>query len=171
MSLSQALAIEQWDYVTIQQVSGLSGVLDSYYPYLNQLIDYVKQRTNAQIVFHQTWCYESDAEHPDFFRYDCDREKMWQSILSASTQVCQRENLPQIECGKAIYQMGNSALFDKNASGFGLYRDGYHLNFAFGRLFTASIWIKYFTGKLPAYLLRDNLTKQYQSLRDYLLTV
>lgn len=38
-TLLQCIQDEKWDYITFQQVSTLSGVLSSYFPYLTYLVD------------------------------------------------------------------------------------------------------------------------------------
>lgn len=46
--VSKALADEEWDYVSVQQASHLSGVYDTYQPYLKELIAYVKTHTSPK---------------------------------------------------------------------------------------------------------------------------
>lgn len=58
ISVKDALLSEKWDYVSVQQVSGYSGKEESYYPYIEELVEYVKKYSNAEIVFHQTWAYD-----------------------------------------------------------------------------------------------------------------
>ena len=48
MSLSKALADEDWDYISLQQASQLSGLYDSYQPYLHALIAYMRARRSNQ---------------------------------------------------------------------------------------------------------------------------
>ncbi len=170
VSLKEALLAEKWDYITVQQASGFSGLPDSYYPYINQLIAYIKKYSDAEIVFHQTWSYESNAfEHPDFIRYEQNKDKMWNCISETTAEVCKRENLRKIECGAAIYALGKKDFFNLDKGGVSLYRDCYHLTVNYGRLVTACLWIKFFTGKLPAYILREDLPFPYQLIRAYLM--
>lgn len=59
-SIRQALESEDWDIVTIQQVSHLSGVELSFYPYVTNIYDYIRSfEPNAEVIIHQTWAYES----------------------------------------------------------------------------------------------------------------
>ena len=43
VSISQALASDEWDVVTLQQASTLSGKPDSYSPYIQELAAYVRK--------------------------------------------------------------------------------------------------------------------------------
>ena len=56
-SLDTALSDEQWDVVTFQQNSPNSGFYETFSPYLEKLIEYVKLRTpkGVRLMFHQTW--------------------------------------------------------------------------------------------------------------------
>ncbi len=170
VSLKEALLAEKWDYITIQQASGFSGITDSYYPYIKELIAYIKKFSNAEIVFHQTWSYESNAfDHPDFIRYDQNKDKMWNCIAKTSEEVCERERLRMIKCGAAIYALGQNDFFNLDKGGISLYRDSYHLTVNYGRLITACLWVKFFTGKLPEYILRKDLPFAYKLIRVYLM--
>lgn len=45
MTLERAIKDEKWDYISLQQASGLSGFYDTYTPFLPALVSYV--RNNA----------------------------------------------------------------------------------------------------------------------------
>ncbi len=160
--LKQALTAEPWDFVTVQQASGFSGVEESYYPHLTTLLNYVKKYSNAKILFHQTWSYEKYADHPDFARYGNDSEKMWKRIEKVSKTVCERENLPIIPCGELIARLKKQPYFDLDKGGISIHADGYHLSKNYGRMATAGLWIKYFTGKIPPYFYREDLSLGYK---------
>ena len=149
VSLGEALSFEQWDYITIQQVSGLSGILESYYPYIKELIGYVRKRSEAEIVFHQTWPYEQGSKHKDFGKYEFSRDTMWKAIHQATEEVCKKEDLRMIPTGKVVAKLSNSQFFDVGKRAESLYRDGFHLSLGYGRYVAACVWIKFFTGNLP----------------------
>ena len=51
-SIQQALSMGEWDIITMQQASGVSGLYESYVPYLEQLIAAVrKAQKDIQIMF------------------------------------------------------------------------------------------------------------------------
>lgn len=61
VSLKELLLADQWEYVTIQQVSHLSDDITTYRPYAKQLCDYIKKYCpKAQIVVHEVWADRVD---------------------------------------------------------------------------------------------------------------
>lgn len=168
VSLKEALQYEKWDYITIQQVSGLSGVEETYYPYIDELIAFIRKFSDAEILFHQTWTYESDSGHPDFVRYDNNKQKMWESIERVSNTVSKVHGLRMIECGKLIYSLGQNDLFNIDKGGISLYRDSFHLSVNYGRFAVACLWIKFFTKDLPDYIKRADLSKEYLTIYEQL---
>lgn len=152
VSIAWALNAEDWDYVTVQQASGYSGVAESYEPYLTELLNYVRARTKAKIVFHRTWSYEPDSTHPQFADYGCDTERMWQCIQKASDAACRNHGLPVADSGAMIAALRKYDFFNKKKGGLGLCRDGFHMSVEYGRVATACVWIKFFTGQIPAAL-------------------
>ena len=58
MTLSNALKDEPWDYISLQQASGFSGIYDSYTPFLPELIHYIKTfiSPKTKLIWHQTCC-------------------------------------------------------------------------------------------------------------------
>lgn len=135
MSLEKALADEQWDVVTLQQCSSLSGQSASYEPYLSHLVKYVKARTTKEtrIMFHQTWAYAGDSSHPGFQNYGSDQTAMYEAILKASKKAVKKHKLTIIPGGTTIQNL-RSFLKNDNQT-----RDGYHLN-NFGQYAVACAW-------------------------------
>ena len=63
ISLAKAIALEDFDVVTVQQASSKSFDYESYNPYLTFLADYVRANCpSAKLYVHQTWFYEQDSE-------------------------------------------------------------------------------------------------------------
>ena len=76
VSIEQILKSEPFDAITLQQVSGYSGQYETYQPYLNHIISFIrKHQPNARLYIHRTWAYEIDSTHSDFSKYDCNQEK------------------------------------------------------------------------------------------------
>ncbi len=62
-SLRMLLSNGTWDIVTIQQYSMHSADPTTYDPYARKLYEYIKAlQPQAEVVFHQTWAYRSDAD-------------------------------------------------------------------------------------------------------------
>lgn len=142
-SLRQALKLMQWDYISFQQASHDSGIQSSYEPYLSVLIDTVRAyQPNAQLCWMQTWSYSQDAKHPNFPRYQKSQQIMDDSIHNATLALCvNHPELILIPCGKAITFARQTKLGDT------LCRDGYHLNYEYGRYTAACVWYELLTGK------------------------
>ena len=142
-SLRQALLLDQWDYISFQQASHDSGIQSTYEPYLGVLIDSVrKYQPHAQFCWMQTWSYSQDAKHPAFPRYQKSQQIMDDSIHSATQALLLRyPELTLIPCGKAIKIARTTKLGDT------LCRDGYHLNYIYGRYTAACVWYELLTGK------------------------
>ena len=168
ISIKEALLSQKWDFVTLQQCSGLSGKIETFYPYLSELIKYIKKYSDAEIVWHQTWAYESDSTHPQFGLYHCDRNEMFREIVSVSKEVARREGVRLIRTGEAIERLRKTEEFDYEDGGLPVTRDGFHLSMNYGRFLAAGVWLKFFTGKLPEFFNRENLSKPYAAIKRVL---
>lgn len=137
ISLRQALQDGEYDYISLQQASHESGIRSTYEPWLSMLIDTVRvYQPNARICWMQTWAYSQDAKHPDYPRYHNNQQEMWDSIVA-----CTPKQLPVIPCGTAIQLARQTKLGDT------MCRDGYHLNYVYGRYTAACVWYEIITGK------------------------
>ncbi len=143
ISIKEALQEESWDYITLQQVSGDSGRLDTYEPYITEIYDYVRQQVpDAEVLLHQTWAYEVDSEHPDFAKYDRDQKKMSQMIEAAYRNLSDRMALRVIPGGKVIEELRAYPTFDYAKGGMSLCRDGFHMNLVYGRYALGATWFE-----------------------------
>lgn len=168
VSIKEALISDKWDYITVQQVSGRSGVYDSFYPYLVELLDYVRKYSDAEIVLHETWSYEIGSGHPDFVTYNSDREQMAQAIKETYEKVSAKENLRIIRVGEAVQNLRAKPSFDYKNGGLSLNRDGFHLSLSYGRLLAASVWCKFFTGEIPQFFNNENLSQPMREVLEVL---
>lgn len=111
-SLHMLLSEGTWDIVTIQQYSYLSGDLESYSPYAENLYNYIKKlQPNAEIVLHQTWAYRGDAKR--FGRVAPgqtakDDEEMWLKSRSAYHTVAQQLKVRIIPVGDAFRKVSSN---------------------------------------------------------------
>ena len=168
VSLEEGLQSDAWDYITVQQVSGLAGEEESYEPHLSTLLAYLRRNTKAQLVFHRTWAYEDGSDHPEFIRYGCSRVQMEKAVLQATEAVCREKGLPVIPVGDLIARLRTHAFFDPSRGGLSLSRDGFHLSLNFGRCAAAAVWAKYFTGEIPAFFRMEDLSVGYRLIADEL---
>ena len=87
-SIKSALLCEDWDVVSVQQVSSLSGIYDSYFPYIDTVIAEVrKYRPNARIVFHRTWAYNYGSTHSAYVDYNNDTDLMDKMIADTTERI------------------------------------------------------------------------------------
>lgn len=149
ISILGALRMDDWDVVTLQQVSSLSGNFESYEPYLSSLADIVrKEKPNAKLYFHQTWAYETDSTHGDFKNYNNDQKTMYKDIIDASSKAAETIGAELIPTGKIIQNLReNVKEFDYQNEGLSLCRDGFHLSLDYGRFAAAATWFLTLTDK------------------------
>lgn len=144
MSLETALAEEDWDYISFQQASPLSGQVGTIEASLPALFDYVKARAknpNVKFVYHQTWAYSQHAIHTGFANYDRDQQKMYESIVNVSKEVKRIAPIDiVVPAGTAIQNARTSYIGDN------FDRDGYHLRLPLGRYVAACTWFEQIFG-------------------------
>ena len=142
-SIQYGLDYADWQIITIQQVSGYSGIPESY-GNMQYIIDYVRDRVDpfVKIFFHMTWAYQSTSGHGDFAKYNKNQMQMYNAITSTvQTLVVGNWNIEgYIPSGTAIQNLRTSYLGDN------LTRDGYHLSYDIGRYTAALTWYKELTG-------------------------
>lgn len=108
-SLKELLSEGKWDIVTIQQASILSGDVNTYIPYAQNLYNYIKKiQPDAEVVIHQTWAYRSDA--PSFSqtgegKYAQTDTEMWEKSRAAYHSVAARLGIRIIPVGDAFHQL------------------------------------------------------------------
>ncbi len=136
---------EAWDVITMQQASGSSGIEDTYTPYLEALVDYVKNNmTNkdCRFAWHMTWAYQQNSTHEEFCKYRNNQQTMYEAItstVSGSDIIKSRFSL-LIPSGTAIQNVRGGFYGDT------LTRDGYHLNET-ARYIAGYTWFSALTGK------------------------
>lgn len=146
-TLEMALADEEWDYVSFQQASPLSGLPDSYRPYLAELVEFVKERVSEDTVMmlHQTWAYDWDSSRAGFANYGRDQRVMYASIVSAVNEMAAETGITLvIPCGTAVQ---NARTSDELRST--MTRDGYHLHKPVGRYVAGCTWLESVLGVNP----------------------
>lgn len=147
-SIEAALRCGPWDYITLQQASGFSGLWESYENTLVPLYNYVKSLApEAEIVIHETWAYEKTSAHPHFEWYESDQMKMHQALKGCYERAAREIGARIIPVGDAVAYLRENALFDVEKGGESLSRDGFHLSFVAGRYLAAAVWYGFFTGK------------------------
>ena len=146
-SLLTGLKDENWDVVTLQQASHFSGKLETYFPYIKTLYDYIKNiLPNAEIIVNETWAYEYNSTHHAFADYNSDRQTMHDMLTKSYTLAAQSIGARLIPVGKAVSLAREDERFDPEKGGIALTRDGFHLSYSYGRYLAGLVWYMALTG-------------------------
>ncbi len=142
ISIREALAMDAWDVVTLQQVSNLAPEFSTYMPYLTELHAYVKQQApTAKIYIHQTWAYEAGSDRLCKELQYKDQKDMFLDVKNAyakAAETIKADGL--IPSGQAL----------QNALEYGIpkvHRDTFHADFGIGRYILGLTWYQTLTGR------------------------
>ena len=148
-SVSETLKERKWDVITVQQVSNDSGIIDTYEPFLGEIVKFIREKCpNAKIVLHRTWAYDERSDHGGFVNYDKDRKKMFKAIVDTTEEIAKKYGFDIIPCGNAVEEASALPEFEQGAE-LCMHRDGFHLSLDYGRYLAALVMCKYFTGCDP----------------------
>jgi hypothetical protein len=147
ISIEEALGKKKWDYITVQQVSQDSGIIDTYEPFLGEIVKFIREKCpNAKIVFHRTWAYAQTSDHGGFVNYDRNRKKMFNAIVDTTTKIAEKYGFDVIPCGNAVEMASDTIPEFMPGGNLSMHRDGFHLTLDYGRYLAALVMCKYFTG-------------------------
>jgi len=148
ISIKEALKEDNWDYVTLQQVSSESGLIETYSPFLLDIHNYVsKYAPKASQLLHQTWAYELDSDHPAFTKYHCNQREMYDALKTTYQCISNQLSMDLIPCGDVIQTLRSYPTFDYTKGGMSLCRDGFHMSLVYGRYAVAATWYEYLLKK------------------------
>ena len=124
IALHEAVEDEDWDVITLQQCSPLSGIRESYSPYLSELAEYCRMmKPDAKIMLHQTWAYENSADIEAFGNYGNDQQEMYVALTQAYAYAALEAEIDLIiPSGRAWQTARGTHLGDR------LTVDGFHGN-------------------------------------------
>jgi hypothetical protein len=110
-SLKDWLLADNWDIVTIQQVSHLSFKAETYQPYADEIRDYIGEYApQAKIYIHETWAYAADC--PRFDELKTTQKKMYRGLRKNYTSLSKRYNSPILHSGDAFNKAHKRNKFD-----------------------------------------------------------
>lgn len=140
VSLNEALLNRDWDVVTIQQVSQQAPCYDTYQPYLDKLVAFVKACVpKAKLALHQTWAYEQGSTRLSDTGYG-DWRDMLQDIVMANRQAAEHIGVDYlIPAGELFGTMLDSGI-EK------IHRDTFHASLGLGRYALGLLWYRALTG-------------------------
>lgn len=100
-NIPQALKVDKWDVVTIQQASPKSPFPETYEPFAKNLIETIRELApQAEIVIQQTWSYSPYAS--DLKKWKMNSQTMFTAVESAYAQLAARYALRVIPTGYAV---------------------------------------------------------------------
>ena len=141
VSLKEALLNRDWDVITVQQVSQQSTNYDTYQPYLDGLVEYIRRLVpKAKIAVHQTWAYEQGSQKLNEEMKYSDYREMLGDVVKAYRKAADRIGadflIPSGEVFGAMLENGIEKI----------HRDTYHVSLGLGRYALGLIWYKILTG-------------------------
>jgi len=126
--VDSVLTMKQWDVITLQQASSVSGLYNTIEPNLEVILDSIEHyQPQAMIAWHMTWSYSRNSKHPDFSVYDFSQLKMDYAIEQTTMEL--KEDFADridmiIPSQQLLKRLRQSELNDS----LDLTRDGYHLS-------------------------------------------
>ncbi len=146
-SIGDTLMSQDWDFVTVQQVSQDSGMPGSY-GNLDGLLDFVRSNVedDCKIYWHSTWAYQKDSTHSGFANYGNDQMAMYNAIIkTVKDEILTNDKISGvIPSGTAVQNLRTSYVGDT------ITRDGYHMSYSHGRYLTALTWFGFFGGDIDS---------------------
>ena len=140
-AISKALVEEEWDIITVQQVSHYSGLLVFPESMLRYVGKYLKENctnSNVKILWHGTWAYQANSTHGGFNNYDRNQLTMYNAIVNILQTVIEKSEVIDgiISNSTAIQNARTSRLGDN------LTVDGSHLSLGQGRFIAGLMFFK-----------------------------
>ena len=126
-----ALKDEKWDYVVIQTDHNYAGIYSHYFPYLTDIMDYVKangQNSDPKFFLYMTWAYDATSTYKHFPLYDNDQQKMYNAIVECAYKAADEAGISTVVPAGTAVQNCRTTYIGQNMN-----RDGYHMNFEYGR--------------------------------------
>lgn len=144
-TIQRALSEERWDYIMVQQVSGLSGVYASFNKYMPEYMSLLRSLTpyKPKFIIMQTWAYQSDSDHSNFSIYNYDQMTMYNAVVDAYDKVYKDKKYKF----HAIIPNGTAIQNARTHFGDVLTRDGFHLDKKIGRYIGACTMCEVLLGK------------------------
>ena len=170
-TMLDGITSEDWDVITLQQVSDASGKVGTYNHDIQTVVNYVnsnKTNPDAIMLWHMTWAYPQPAGSQPY-KYYKDQTTMYTSIVGAVQEkiLTDKAFSGVLPSGTAIQNVRTSYLGDT------LNRDSMHLN-DLGRVIAAYTWYCVLTGKTLDTIALDAvpeaLTESYEGTGDMVLT-
>ncbi|MBQ7333420.1 MAG: DUF4886 domain-containing protein, partial [Clostridia bacterium] len=141
VSIAQALASDDWDYITLQQVSSSSFKIETFSPYIEELANLARKYCpKAKLLIHQTWGYETGSQKINSLGFKTD-EEMLSAVKSSYETAATLIN------ADGIIRSGEALLKARELGISHIHHDTMHASLGIGRFILALNWYKTLTGK------------------------
>ena len=141
VSLKDALLNRDWDVVTIQQVSSESPYYETYQPYLNKIVEYVRLCVpKAKIAIHQTWAYEQDSHRLNIELGYKNHTDMFEDVRASYEKAAKDIKADFIIPSGAVFQRLIESGIEK------VHRDTFHASYGLGRYALGLLWYSILSG-------------------------
>ena len=132
--MKEALISDEFDVVTLQQASHYSVDFETYRPYLDYLVKFIRTyQPKAKLVVHKTWAYEEPSAKLKSISYPS-RAAMFADLSSAYARMAEAIGsdavIPSADLIERLSELGLSA-----------HRDTFHLSLGVGRYAVALLWL------------------------------
>lgn len=122
-TLLELLEKEDYDFVTIQQLSHLSFIAESYQPHADILVKFIKEHApGAKILVYQTWAYAPDCKR--FVELGVSRGEMQEGLVENYNTLASRYKTDILPVGEAFYK----ASVEKEGIDLWNEKDRFHAN-------------------------------------------
>ncbi len=150
--MSEALADEDWTFISVQEGAGYHGYYNTTYngithtmePALTDLLNVIRSKCkNARLVYHAPWAAKTGYTGPKFSYYGFDQNVMYNMICTATQEVLKAH--PEF----SLFMNSMDAVQNARTSYIGdnMNRDGWHLNYTTGRYTVGCLWYEKIMGK------------------------
>lgn len=154
-TFKEAVAARKWDYVIFQTSLENQGKYETYQPYLNEMVAYIRSVSNEKfggepvICWNMFWPVSSLLKYSQSYTsnnrlalYDYDSENMFNKYMAAAKEMSADTGISNIiPSGTAIMNLRASYLNTPQSKAFT--RDGYHLSYGEGRYAAACVFFEY----------------------------
>lgn len=144
ITVKEALLMDEWDIITLQEVSTRSYDVTKFEPYMSRLYAYVKERCpKAKIALHMTWGYGSEERlAPRGFGSMRDMYEKIKPAYKKASEIIGADMV--IPSGEAMQRVSDA--------GITVHSDGAHADGGAGEYALALLWLK----KLFGVSVKDN---------------
>lgn len=142
VSIKEALISEEWDVVTIQQVSTKSTDYNTFQPYLQFMREYIRKYSpEAKLYLQQTWAYEDGSprlcEQMKYTKAEEMLADVRKSYQLAADAIHADGIIPS---GEVMYEMIKRGIPK-------VHRDTFHASLGLGRYALGLTWYAALTGR------------------------